>query len=86
MTGLEPATPCLQSGKPILSNLAGADVTRLNRPSCDKTRQTFFSFFFRLLFAMWSDLPRLVLRSYYAHPSPLTLRMAHMQIASAIIP
>ena len=52
VAGIEPATPCLQSGKLNLSNLAGADVTRLKMESCDKTRQTIFSFVFRLLFVI----------------------------------
>ncbi len=52
VTGIEPATPCLQSGKLNLSNLAGADVTRLKMEGCDKTRQTIFVFVFRLLFVI----------------------------------
>ncbi len=86
VAGIEPATPCLQSGKPNLSNLAGADVTRLDRSSYDRKSQTVFSFFFRLLFAKWPDLPRLVRRSYYAHHGPVTLRMARLQVVAAITP
>jgi hypothetical protein len=52
VTGIEPVTPCLQSGKLTLSNLAGADVTRLKMESCDKTRQTIFFFVFRLSFVI----------------------------------
>ena len=70
MAGIEPATPCLQSGKPNLPNLAGADATRLKTAHCDKPRQTVFSFFFRLLFVIYSALPQLVLRSYYVPLRP----------------
>ena len=43
---------CVQSGKLNLSNLAGADVTRLKMESCDKMRQTIFFFVFRLSFVI----------------------------------
>jgi hypothetical protein len=52
VTGIEPVTRCLQSGKLNLSNLAGADVTPLKMESCDKMRQTTFFFVFRLSFAI----------------------------------
>ncbi len=55
----------LQSGKPNLSNLAGADACRLKLTSCDKTGQRSFVTFIRLLFANCPLLPRLVLRCYY---------------------
>ncbi len=70
VAGIEPATPCLQSGKPNLSNLAGADACRLKLTSCNKTRQDDFVTFIRLLFANCPLLPRLVLRFYYGGRAP----------------
>ncbi len=52
VAGIEPATPCLQSGQQNLSNLAGADATRSAMTTCDKSRQTIFLPFIRLLFAI----------------------------------
>ena len=65
VAGIEPATPCLQSGEPNLSNLAGADARRLKLTTCDKMGQVVFVTFVRLLFANCPLLPRLVLRFYY---------------------
>jgi hypothetical protein len=52
VAGIEPATPCLQSGKPNLSNLAGADTTRLKLATSSKTRQAVFLPFVRFLLAI----------------------------------
>jgi hypothetical protein len=63
--GFEPMTPCLQSGKANLPNLAGAEPTRSKAASCDKTQQAVLLLFVRLPFAICGDLPRLSLRFHY---------------------
>jgi hypothetical protein len=65
VTGIEPVTPCLQSGKPNLLNLAGAEPTRSKAASCNKMQQAVFLLFVRYLFAFDGDLPRLILRFHY---------------------
>jgi hypothetical protein len=63
--GIEPLTLCLQSTGPNLSNLAGADATRLNVATSSKTQRALLHLFVRFPFAIWPDLLRLVLRFYY---------------------
>ena len=65
VAGIEPATPCLQSVKSNLSNLAGADATRLKVIGYDKTKRAVFLLFIRFLFENCQLLSRAVLRFYY---------------------
>jgi hypothetical protein len=52
--------------KSHLSNLAGADATRLEAASSDKSGQPLFLVVIRLLFAICRDLLQLALRFHYA--------------------